>query len=84
MDNANKTRTAAKVELYNRFVRISPTSRKERLAGNGYYVAAYVGTQRLRTLKDFGADEAGARAYAELWNGPELDAAVNPSTAPCV
>lgn len=71
-------RTVAKVELYNHW------NKGSKFPGNGYYVAAYepipcVGTgfRRLRTLKDFGRDEAAARAYAELWNGPELDAKVN-------
>jgi len=72
------TGNVVKVELYNLWIKGA------KFARNGFYVGLYeptpgVGTgfRRLRTLKDFAADEGGARAYAELWNGPERDAIVN-------
>jgi hypothetical protein len=35
-------------------------------------VARYETGRRMQTLKDFENDETGARAYAALWNGPEV------------
>lgn len=67
------TRNVVKVELYNLWIKGA------RFPRNGYYAALYeptpgvgCGFRRLRTLRDFQGDEQGARAYAELWNGPEI------------
>lgn len=64
-------RTYVKVELYN-------ICCNGRAVGNGYQVARYTADgRRMNTLKQFAGDKAAARAYAELWNGPELDNVVN-------
>jgi hypothetical protein len=60
--NANGLSTAV-VEIYNLF------KPGRRFPGNGFYVAKYVNGCRGETLVDFKGDEAGARAYADLWNG---------------
>ena len=68
--------SAAKVELYNIIGKINGRSCA---VASGWLVARYIGgTRRANTLRDFGRDEAGARVYAELWNGPDRDAIVNP------
>lgn len=70
--------TVAKVELYNLW------TKGAKFPKNGFYVGLHeltpgigCGFRRLRTLRDFSQDQAAARAYAELWNGPEWDKAVN-------
>lgn len=65
------TRAFARVELYNLHEHGRPV-------GNGWLVAKVLPDgRRANTLRVFGRNEAEARAYAELWNGPELDAEVN-------
>jgi hypothetical protein len=61
--NANGISTAV-VELYNLYVP------NRRFPTNGFYVAKYIDGCRHNTLRDFKGDEAEARAYAALWNGP--------------
>jgi hypothetical protein len=64
-------RAIAKVEVYN-------IVERGRAVANGYWVTKYVGGRmpehRRGIIKDFGRDEKAARAYAELWNGPEIGA----------
>jgi hypothetical protein len=59
-------KTIAIVELYNLW------KKGARNPTNGFYVARYENGRRMQTLKDFENDETGARAYAALWNGPEV------------
>jgi hypothetical protein len=67
----NNERTYARVELYNLISR-------GRAVGNGWLVARVTaGGRRMNTLKKFERDESAARAYAELWNGPEADRQIN-------
>lgn len=61
LTEANPSRTIAKVELYN-------ICEGSRVVANGFYVGRYtLSGRRVATMKDFGRDEAGARAYADLW-----------------
>ncbi len=55
-----ETLHGAVVELYN----LQVPGRSPFWYTNGFYVARYVNGTRHETLRDFKADEAGARAYA--------------------
>ena len=58
-----------RLELYNRYERISPESRKERFAGNGWYVAQVVNGNRSMRQWDFKGDEQAARNFLSKMNG---------------
>ncbi len=60
----NGPHNQAWVELFNRFVRVSPNSRKERLAGNGYYVAFRNSSGCVQRI-NFGRDDATAYAFRD-------------------
>ena len=57
-----------RLELYNRYERISPESRKERFAGNGWYVAQVVNGCRSMRQWDFKGDEQAARDFLSKMN----------------
>jgi len=68
MTNAQQTDTIIyRLELYNRYERIRPESRKERFAGNGWYVAQVVNGCRGRQW-DFKGDEKAARDFLSKMN----------------
>lgn len=61
-----------RLELYNRYERINPESRREVFAGNGWYVRKVVnGCGTYDLFEDFKEDETAARArLAELLTAP--------------
>jgi len=60
-------KTTYRLELYNRYKRINSTSRKERFAGNGWYVAQMIDGCRGRQW-DFKGDEKAARDFLAQMN----------------